>query len=57
MKEKILVSACFLGVNCIYNGSNNYNQKVIDIYATKKLFLSVLKYGVGYLRLVILPNT
>ena len=30
MKEKILVSTCLLGVNCKYNGGNNYNEKVLD---------------------------
>lgn len=25
---KLLVSACLLGENCKYNGSNNYNEKV-----------------------------
>lgn len=27
----ILVSACLLGVNCKYNGGNNYNQKIFDL--------------------------
>lgn len=27
----ILVSACLLGMNCKYNGGNNYNQKVFDL--------------------------
>ena len=27
---KVLVSACLLGENCKYNGSNNYNKKVIE---------------------------
>lgn len=27
----ILVSACLLGINCKYNGGNNFNQKVFDI--------------------------
>lgn len=27
---KILVSACLLGENCKYNGTNNYNKKVIE---------------------------
>lgn len=27
---KILVSACLLGENCKYNGSNNYHRKVAD---------------------------
>lgn len=30
MKERLLVSACLLGVNCKYSGGNNYNEKVID---------------------------
>ena len=27
-KEKILVSACLLGVNCKYDGGNNYSKEV-----------------------------
>ncbi|WP_394020376.1 2-thiouracil desulfurase family protein [Anaerococcus cruorum] len=27
---KIAVSACLLGENCKYNGSNNYNKKLVD---------------------------
>ncbi len=27
---KVLVSACLLGENCKYNGTNNYNSKVIS---------------------------
>ncbi len=27
-KEKILVSACLLGVNCKYNGDNNYSSEI-----------------------------
>lgn len=27
---KILVSACLIGENCKYNGSNNFSQKVMD---------------------------
>lgn len=30
-KEKILVSACLLGVNCKYNGGNNYSEEVDKI--------------------------
>ena len=29
-KEKILVSACLLGNNCKYDGTNNLNKKVIE---------------------------
>lgn len=31
MKTKILVSACLLGENCKYNGSNNKNEEVIRL--------------------------
>ncbi len=27
---KVLVSACLLGENCKYNGTNNYNNKVME---------------------------
>ena len=30
MKEKILVSACLLGVNCKYSGGNNYSEEVME---------------------------
>ena len=30
MKEKILVSACLLGVNCKYNGGNNFSDEVME---------------------------
>ena len=33
--EKILVSACLLGVNCKYDGSNNKNEKVLDYLKDK----------------------
>lgn len=29
--EKILVSACLLGIDCKYNGKNNENNKIIDL--------------------------
>ena len=28
MKEKILVSACLLGLNCKYDGGNNYSEEI-----------------------------
>ncbi len=31
MKTKIIVSACLLGENCKYNGTNNKNQDVINL--------------------------
>lgn len=27
----ILVSACLAGINCKYNGGNNFNQKIFDL--------------------------
>lgn len=35
MKEKVLISACLLGVNCKYDGNNNYDET---------LFKSLNKY-------------
>lgn len=28
--EKILVSACLVGVNCKYNGKNNFSKAIVD---------------------------
>lgn len=27
----ILISACLVGINCKYNGRNNYNEKIIEL--------------------------
>ena len=35
--EKILVSACFLGINCKYDGENNKNDKVIEYLKDKEV--------------------
>jgi uncharacterized protein YbbK (DUF523 family) len=37
MKEKILVSACLLGINCKYSGGNNYNEKVLEYIKDKEV--------------------
>ena len=37
MKEKILVSACLLGINCKYDGTNNFNEKVLDYIKDKEV--------------------
>ena len=29
--KKILVSSCFLGTNCKYNGGNNKNEKILSV--------------------------
>ena len=37
MKEKILVSACLLGIDCKYSGDNNLNEKVLSYIADKEV--------------------
>lgn len=37
MKEKVLVSACLLGVNCKYDGQNNENNKVLKYLQDKEI--------------------
>jgi len=37
MKEKILVSACLLGKNCRYNGTNKRNEKVLEFLKDKEI--------------------
>lgn len=32
----ILVSACLVGINCKYNGKNNYNEKILDLVRSGK---------------------
>ncbi len=32
----IFVSACLAGVNCKYNGGNNFNQKILDLVKSGK---------------------
>ncbi len=39
MKEKILVSACLLGVNCKYNGGNNENELVTEYIKDKEVII------------------
>lgn len=42
----ILVSACLLGINCKYNGGNNYNEKVIKFLKDKR-FIPVCPEQLG----------
>ena len=37
--EKVLVSACLIGNNCKYNGSNNKNEKIIEYLKDKEVIL------------------
>lgn len=32
----ILVSACLVGINCKYNGTNNYNSKIFELVRSGK---------------------
>ena len=34
---KIMVSACLVGVNCKYNGGNNWNEKVLQLIEGNKV--------------------
>lgn len=36
-KEKVLVSACLLGLNCKYDGENNRNEKVLEYVKDKEV--------------------
>lgn len=36
-KEKILISACLIGLNCKYNGGNNENNKLVELMKEKDL--------------------
>ena len=36
-KEKILISACLIGLNCKYNGGNNENYKLVELMKEKDL--------------------
>ena len=37
--EKVLVSACLIGINCKYNGKNNKNEKIIEFLKDKEVIL------------------
>ena len=36
-KEKILISACLIGLNCKYNGGNNENSQLVELMKEKDL--------------------
>ena len=36
-KEKILISACLIGLNCKYDGGNNENSKLVELMKEKDL--------------------
>ena len=35
-----IVSSCLVGLNCKYNGENNYNEKVIDFLKDKEFIIA-----------------
>ena len=39
IKDKIAVSACLLGVNCKYDGTNNLNTKLYELLKDKRVFV------------------
>ena len=36
-REKILISACLIGLNCKYNSGNNENKKLVELMQRKDL--------------------
>lgn len=39
IKDKIAVSACLLGVNCKYDGTNNLKEKLYELLKDKRVFV------------------
>lgn len=54
-KEKIAVSACLVGINCKYNGKNNYNEKVME-YLKDKEWISICPECYGGLSTPRIPS-
>lgn len=54
MKPKIAVSACLLGINCKYNGGNNYNAEVIA-FSQKYELIPICPESSGGLEIPRLP--
>ena len=53
--EKILVSACLLGSNCKYDGTNNKNQKVLE-YIKDKVVIPICPEILGGLTTPRVPS-
>ena len=53
--EKVLVSACLLGINCKYNGKNNKNDKVLE-YIKDKYVIPVCPEILGGLSIPRTPS-
>lgn len=52
---KIIVSSCLLGINCKYNGKNNYNEEVVE-FLKKYEIVSVCPEELGGLSTPRLPS-
>ena len=46
MKEPILISACLIGINCRYDGTNALNKKLIKNY-TKECLITICPEQLG----------
>lgn len=54
-KEKVIVSACLLGIDCKYNGKNNENKKVLE-YLKDKDYITVCPECLGGLSTPRVPS-
>ena len=45
--ENLLVSACLVGLNCKYNGGNNYNSKILELMKKYNFILICPEYDGG----------
>ena len=39
IKDKVAVSACLLGVNCKYDGTNNLKEKLYELLKNKRVYV------------------
>jgi uncharacterized protein YbbK (DUF523 family) len=46
MKKPLIVSACLLGINCVYDGKSNKNEKIIQLME-KQLLIPVCPEQLG----------
>lgn len=54
MKPKLAVSACLLGQNCKYNGSNNFNKEVLSL-SQKYELIPICPESLGGLKIPRVP--
>lgn len=46
MNEPLIVSACLLGINCVYDGTSNKNKKILELME-KRLLIPVCPEQLG----------